>query len=66
MKTRVECGSWEEVRIAGERMKKAENRGEFTGRRKLDEIWAEIKCESKKLVVEALKISFGREQISLN
>src|SRR5688572_7394912 len=64
VKTRVEFGSWEEARIASERMKEAENRGEFIDRRKLDEIWAEVKSETKKLAEEAQKISVGREQIS--
>ena len=64
VKTRVESGSWEEARIAGERMKEAENRGEFIDRRKFDEIWAEVKSETKKLAEEAQKISFGREKIS--
>ena len=64
VKRRVEIGSWEEARIAGERMKEAENRGEFIDRRKFDEIWAEVKSETKKLAEEAQKISFGREQIS--
>ena len=45
-------------------MKEEENRGVFIDRRKFDEIWAEVKSETKKLAEEAQNISFGMEQIS--